>query len=179
MFLLYEGDEENAQNNMTISKGYNDIMLSTYEKLSQFCTIAFFDDCTLYNKSNKYGKLFVIDPCDYETLQIWFDSDLQLEQNKLDVIDIATGKKLNNESCMDKYIVNVDPRRAVIDLNYFLSKIEQCENNRQNEIIKLTAKEFPLMPISSDFDLKKEIHRIGSDNYLEMTVFPLLQNVRV
>lgn len=173
---VFEGEEE-SQQTVKITKGYNDIFISTYERLSQYCSLVFQDDSTLYKKTKKQGKLMIIDPYDYETLNILFDNiDDTINEDKVDIIDIATGRKLRNSLCLDKYLVNVDPRKAIIDQNYFLNKIELCENNRQTEISLLTAKQFPQQPVFDDFDLKKEIHKISADTYLEMTVFPLLSN---
>lgn len=176
---FFEGDDDNLQTNVLISKGFNDILLSTYERLNHYSTLVFYDDSSIYNKTEQNGKLLVIDPYDYETLHILFDHGLDKDPNKVDVVDIATKKKLDSKSCLDKYLVNVDPRRAIIDINYFLSKIEVCEVNRQTEITKLTAKEFPHYPLTSDFDLKKEIANISCDSYLEMTIYPLLRNVSI
>ena len=60
----------------TVSKGYNEIYLDLVDKLTQNCSFVMVDDYS-YSKSHndKHGKLFLIDPYDSETLQIFFDTD--------------------------------------------------------------------------------------------------------
>ena len=163
-----------------ISKGYNNIYLTQVEKLSQYCTLIIQDDYHFFKKhrdSGNNGKLLLIDPFDYDTLQIFFDSDLDRVKDKIDVIDVVNKTKLRYEYCIDKYIVNVDPRKA-IEKNYLLNKIDLCETNRINEIKAIGTNEFPIIPKSHNFNIEKEIKKIRSDKYLEMTVFPLLTTVR-
>lgn len=183
----FDGDSKNNLN-LNIVKGYNDILLSTYEKLAQYNSLLFLDDNTLYidnnynnynnNKSQK-GKLVVIDPYDYETLNIVFDNNLHIDQNRVDIVDIVTGQKLDNQACMNKYLVNIDTRKAILEANYFELKIQECENNRKCEIMKLTQNKKPLMPLNNNFDLKKEIQKIDSGSYLEMSIYPLLNSVNL
>lgn len=172
---FYEGNNIPAR----ICKGYNNIFLTEVEKLSQYCSFVILDDYNFYKENNNSnGKLMLVDPYDYDTLQIFFDSDLDKYPNKIDVVDVANKSKLKYEYCIDKFIVNVEPRKAIMEKNYFLNKIEICETNRINEIKSIGVKEFPIIPISQDFDLEKEIKKISSDKYLEMTIFPLLSTVR-
>lgn len=171
------GDEENNVLDKKIVKGYNQILTTMYEKLVDYSSLALIDDASLYNKTKKNGKLIIIDPYDYETQHILFDSDLENDLEKVDFIDIATGKKLDNQKCLNKFLVNVDPRKAITDFNYFVSKVDFCEKNRENELKVLKMKEFPYIPDFADFDLKKEIHELSCDTYLEMSIFSLLQRV--
>jgi hypothetical protein len=173
---FYEGNNIHAR----ICKGYNNIFLTENEKLSQYCTLVILDDNNFYKKNgNKHGKLMLIDPYDYETLQIFFDSDLDKYPDKIDVVDVATKKKLSFEYCIDKYLVNVEPRKVIMDKNYFLNKIEMCENNRIIEIKSIGAKQFPIQPLTDNFDFQQEIRKLSSDKYLEMTMFPLLHTVNI
>lgn len=147
------------------------------EKLEQYCAFVILDDHSFFtNNNNKNGKSFLIDPYDYETLQIFFDSDLHKETEKVDVIDIVNKKVLNSEYCKNKFLVNVDPRKVISDSNYFMSKIEICEANRIMEIKSFGAKEFPLQPLPNNLNLMDEIKKISSDKYLEMTIYPLLHS---
>ena len=148
------------------------------EKLEQYCAFVVLDDHSFFSHNdNKAGKSFLIDPYDYETLQIFFDSDLHKDTEKVDVIDIVNKKKLNLEYCKNKFLVNVDQRKVISDSNYFMSKIEICEANRITEIKSFGAKEFPLQPLPSNLNLNEEIRKISSDKYLEMTIYPLLHSV--
>jgi hypothetical protein len=169
---------ENAFSNL-VCKGYNKIMATTYEKLSEYSTVGFVDDSSIFLKKKKNGKLILIDPYDYETHHIIFESDLEKFPDKIDIIDIATGKKIDNNKCLNKYLINVDPKKAITDLYYFMNQILACEQNRKEEIRNLSVKEFPYIPDYDNFDIKKAIHSISSDTYLEMSIFPLLQRVNL
>jgi hypothetical protein len=160
-----------------MTNGLNNIYLTQVEKLSQYCSFVILDDYNYYKKKeDKHGKLLLIDPYDYDTLHIFFDTNLNEHPEKIDVIDIVTKNKLKYEYCIDRFLVNVDPRKA-IEKNYFLNKIELCENNRILEIKAIGSNEMPIIPISQSFNIEKEIKRIRSDKYLEMTIFPLLTTV--
>lgn len=128
---------DNNSNNEEIKviKGYNEIYLNTLEKLSIRSSLAFIDDHDFYLKNDKQnGKIIPIDPFDYETLQIVFDCDLQTNPNKIDLIDVVSGKKIDLKYAMNRFIVNVDPRRVVLDVNYFYNKVDLCETNRTMEV---------------------------------------------
>ena len=147
------------------------------EKLIQNSTFIILDDYSFYiNNNNQHGKLFLIDPYDTETLQIFFDSDLHINPNKIDVYDVVTKKKLSPAYVMNKYIVNIEPYRAILDINYFTNKINECINNRKSELIKMQSKETPIIPLEEEFSIENEIQKIPGANYLQMTVLPLLHN---
>jgi len=172
-------EDENNDETVKISAGYNNIFLNIMEKLAQYSSFVILDDHSFFqNNQNKGGKLMLVDPYDYETLQIFFDSDLHLFHDKINVIDIVNKKKLNYNYCINKFLVNVDPRKVISDTNYFTSKIEICEANRIQEIKAFGSKEFPIQPLSDHLNLKEEIRKISSDKYLEMTIYPLLHSVK-
>lgn len=157
--------------------GYNDIYVNLMDHLTQNCCFALLDDYRHYKEAgNKGGKLYVIDPYDTETLQIFFDTDTDENPDKIDIVDVVTKKKINRESVLNTFLVNVEPYRAILDINYFTNKIEECINNRKAELNRMMGKELPNIPLTSDFDYQKESAKINSDAYLQMTVFPLLHN---
>ena len=159
-----------------IEKGYNEIYLNFLDKLTQNCTFCILDDYSNYkNSDNKNGKLLLIDPYDVDTLQIFFDTDLHKYPEKINVIDVVTKNKIPLEKCLNKYIVNVEPYRAIIDINYFNNKIQECVTNRKNELLKMEGKEQIEIPEES-LNIEEEISKIPGDIYLKMTVLPLLHN---
>ena len=169
--------DENNQGNVQPCVGYKDIYLTFMEKISQNCTFCILDDYSYYIHNNhKHGKLFLIDPYDVDTLQIFFDIELDKYPEKIDVIDIVTQKQLSQEYYMNKFVVNVEPYQAVVDINYFSKKIEECIHNRKSELIKMQAKDIPLIPKDIQLNYKNEMNKLPGDIYLEMTVLPLLQN---
>lgn len=147
------------------------------DRLAQNCCFALIDDYNYYKENNnKNGKLYLIDPYDTETLQIFFDTDTDIYPDKIDIIDVITKKKLNRESVLNTFLVNVEPYRAIVDNSYFTNKIEECVNNRKSQIERMKGKEIPIIPYNADLDYVNESKKLNSDAYLQMTVLPLLHN---
>ena len=173
-----ENNENENKLNPEINTGYKDAYLSFMGKLTQNCTFCILDDYNYYIKNgNKHGKLLLLDPYDIDTLQIFFDADLHKNPDKIDVINVVTKQKIPLENCLNKFVVNIEPYRAIIDINYFNHKIEECVNNRKEEITKMQGShsQFPLE--EEHFDLnQEELKKIPGDLYLKMTVLPLLHN---
>jgi len=174
-------NNENADNNDNlkpeINTGYKDAYLSFMGKLTQNCTFCILDDYNYYLKhENKHGKLLLVDPYDIDTLQIFFDVDLHKNPDKIDIIDVVTKKNIPLNECLNKFVVNVEPYRAIIDINYFNHKIEECVNNRKEEITKMQGKQ-TIQPIEDEnFNayMQEEFKKMPGDLYLKMTVLPLL-----
>ena len=177
---FYQKENENKseeQLKAEIISGYKDSYLNFIGKLTQNCTFCILDDYINYKKNNfKHGKLLLLDPYDVDTLQIFFDSDLNKYPEKIDVIDIATKKRIPLENCLNKYVVNVEHYRAIIDINYFTHKIEECVNNRKNELLKMEGKEVVEPTQDENLNIEEKIKKIPGDLYLKMTVLPLLHN---
>ena len=147
------------------------------DKISQNCSFCILDDYSYFiHNGNKRGKLFLIDPYDVDTLQIFFDIELDKYPEKIEVIDVVTQKKLSRDYYMNKYVINVEPYKAIVDINYYLNKIEECINNRKSELLKMQAKDIPLIPTDTNLNFQNEMQKLPGDVYLEMTVLPLLHN---
>ena len=169
--------DNNNQGSIQPIIGYKEIYLSFMEKISQNCSFCILDDYSYFiHNGNKHGKLFLIDPYDVDTLQIFFDIELDKYPEKIDVIDVVTQKPLSKDYYMNKYVINVEPYKAIVDINYYMNKIEECINNRKSELIKMQAKDIPLIPKDINLNFEKEMQKLPSDVYLEMTVLPLLYN---
>ena len=172
----YYQDDKN-QGGIQPSIGYKDIYLSFLDKISQNCSFCILDDYSNFiTNGKKHGKLFLIDPYDVDTLQIFFDIELDKYPEKIDVIDVVTKKQVSKEYYMNKYVVNVEPYKAIVDINYFLKKIEECIHNRKSELLKMQVKDIPIIPKDENLNFVKEMEKLPGDIYLEMTVLPLLQN---
>ena len=174
---------ENADNNNNlkpeINTGYKDAYLSFMGKLTQNCTFCILDDYNYYLKhENKHGKLLLVDPYDIDTLQIFFDVDLHKNPDKIDIINVVTKKNIPLNECLNKFVVNVEPYRAIIDINYFNHKIEECVNNRKEEIIRMQGKQIiqPIEDENFNIYMQEELKKMPGDLYLKMTVLPLLHN---
>ena len=174
----HSSNNEN-QINPEINKGYKDSYLTFIGKLTQNCTYCILDDYNFYKKhDNKHGKLLLVDPYDIDTLQIFFDVDLHKNPEKIDIINVVTKKNIPLENCLNKYVVNVEPFRAIVDINYFNHKIEECVNNRKEEISIMQGKQIsqPIEDENFNILMQEEIKKMPGDLYLKMTVLPLLHN---
>ena len=169
--------DSNNQGSIQPSVGYKEIYLTFMDKISQNSSFCILDDYSYFmSNGKKHGKLFLIDPYDSETLQIFFDVELDKYPDKIDVVDVVTHKKLSKDYYLNKYVVNVEPYKAIIDIHYFLEKIEECIHNRKSELLKMQGKEVPIIPKDEFLNFNSEMNNLPGDIYLEMTVLPLLQN---
>ena len=90
------------QEPVKLNTGYNQSYLSFMDKLSQNCTFCILDDYSNFHNNNfKSGKLLLIDPYDIDTLQIFFDTDLDKYPDKIEVIDVVTKNKIPLEKCLN------------------------------------------------------------------------------
>ena len=157
--------------------GYNEIYLTFMDKLTKNCIFVLMDDYSNYiNSGNKNGKLLLIDPYDIDTLQIFFDTGLKEDPDKINIINIITKEKIDREYALNRFLVNVEPYRAIVDSNFFNNKIEECINNRKAEILKMQGKEEVILTEEEGFDPQNEMNKLPYDIYLESTVLPLLHN---
>ena len=169
--------DDNNQGSIQPSVGYKEIYLSFMDKISQNCSFCILDDYSYFiHNGYKHGKLFLIDPYDVDILQIFFDIELDKYPEKIDVIDVVTRKQLSKDYYINKNVVNVEPYKAIIDINYYTKKIEECINNRKSELLKMQAKEIPLIPSDINLNVEKEMQKLPGDVYLEMSILPLLHN---
>ena len=180
-FYSKNNNEENNEENKLkpeINTGYKDFYLSFMGKLTQNCTFCILDDYNYYKKhDNKHGKLLLVDPYDIDTLQIFFDVDLHKNPEKIDVINVVTKEPIPLDDCLNKFVVNIEPYRAIIDINYFNHKIEECVNNRKEEITQMKGSQSAFPAEEETFELnQEELKKIPGDLYLKMTVLPLLHN---
>lgn len=81
------------------------------------------------------GKLFLIDESDQSTHQIFFDDNIS-EDPQCSIVDIRnafTGEKIEYKEAIDKYMVQVEPNKAILDDNYFIKKLYECEVRKLEE----------------------------------------------
>lgn len=93
----------------------------------------------------------------------------------MDVRDIVTGDKLPYHKVLGKYVVKVEPVRAILESDYFIKQIEACEQARDHELqhegvpedYQEEHKEMPL----DDF---AKLQTLPTEDYLAKTVLPVL-----
>ena len=100
---LEEFYHEEGAPQVRIVRGFNSIYLGIMEKLAQSSTFVLVDDYPFFESTNfQGGRAFLVDPYDHDTLQIFFDTDLEKFPDRLQVIDIANGSRLDIKDCMNK-----------------------------------------------------------------------------
>jgi hypothetical protein len=82
----------------------------------------------------------MIDQADYNTQQIFFDDNAEyMEDCIIDCRDVVTGKQIPYDKFIDMYVVMVHPTNAIMEMDYFIKKIEQAETKRDEEIARAEA----------------------------------------
>ena len=100
--------------------------------------------------------------------------------------DLVTGESIPNAKFMNMYVHKVQPARAILEGDYFIRAIEECEAARDEEIRKVEAGiEGPALimepkkeqVLESDWD---KLMKLPDAEYLMRTVLPeLYQGMRV
>ena len=86
------------------------------------------------------GKPLFIDQADYQTHHIFFDDNAnEGEDCIVDVRDVITKEIIPYEKFINKYVVKVEPNRAILEVDYFIKQIELAEQNRDQEIERVEA----------------------------------------
>lgn len=108
------------------------------ETLKKYSTMTVQDDEFNWNASGRKkdnGKLLLVDQADYNTLHIFFDDRAHAEDDCIiDVRDAVTKEVLPYKKFINKYVVKVEPHRAILEGDYFIKMIELIERNRDDEI---------------------------------------------
>ncbi len=154
--------------------GVREIYSNLLASLRKVRSYAIQDDYSYWaakKESAAGGKLLLIDETDYGTHQIFFDDNIGENpiHSILDVRDLTTGEPVSYGRAMNKFIVQVESSRAILEDDYFIKKVEECEQRRAEEIesIEHIAQ---LSPCA-----EKEWAALGhfaADEYLSKTVLP-------
>ena len=117
-----------------IYKDTIDQYIQILETLKKRSAMAIHDDRAA-QASQKGGKLLLVDPADYGTQHIFFDdSAYEGEACQVDVVDAVSGSKLEYKNVIGKYVVKVEPQRAIMEADYFVKLIDAAEQKRSEEI---------------------------------------------
>ena len=94
----------------------------------------------------------------------------------VDVRDVITKDILPNKRFMGRYVVRVEPHRAILEPDYFIKQIELAEQNRDEEIEKVEAG-IEEKDEEVDANLENEwekLQKLPNEEYLMKTVLPVL-----
>ena len=127
----------------TIIRDHLEIYQTILEALKKHSVMAIQEDFPAYKASgysNDRAKMMLIDQADYNTQHIFFDDNADSAESCIvDVRDVITGEALPYKKFMDMYVVKVHPHRAILENDYFVKLIEQCEAKRDDEIRRVEA----------------------------------------
>ena len=132
----------------------------------------------------------MLDQADYQTQHIFFDDNAdEGEDCIVDVRDIITGERIEQSKYMDMYVVKVHPHKAILEPEYFIKKIEECEMKRDEEIRRIEAGIEETEPKTGHQSMAsldgsetewEKIQKMDDASYLMRTVLPVLyQGMRV
>lgn len=66
---------------------------------------------------------------------IFFDDNIEENDPSIvDARDVRTKEELPFETTKDTYLVQVHPVEAILDPNYFVKKVKQCETRRRKNM---------------------------------------------
>jgi hypothetical protein len=84
---------------------------------------------------NEAAKPLFIDQADYQTHHIFFDDNANEDEDCIvDVRDVITKEIIPYQKFINKYVVKVEPHRAILEVDYYIKQIEIAEQNRDLEI---------------------------------------------
>ena len=70
---------------------------------------------------NEVGKLLLMDQSDYQTQHIFFDDNADPNEDCIvDVRDAVTKEILPYNKFINRYVVRVEPHRAILETDYFV-----------------------------------------------------------
>lgn len=79
---------------------------------------------------SQFGKPFIIDPADKNTLNLFFDDNIDLSDNKKNIISpihAKTGRPiLIGELADRKQVISVDTLEAILNENYFINLVDEA-----------------------------------------------------
>lgn len=109
--------------------------------LQNYSTMAIQEDFENW-KDNDYhrevAKLQLIDQTDYDTHHIFFDDQANEDDECIvDTRDVCTNEIVSYLQQINKYVIKVEPYRAIMEPDYFCQMIEMAEKNRDEEIQRI------------------------------------------
>lgn len=99
------------------------------------------DDYENWNENDQHrevSKLMLIDQADYGTQHIFFDDNADEDEDCIvDTRDVVSKEIVPYRRMKNRYVVRVEPHRAILEPDYFIKMIEMAETSRDDEIEKV------------------------------------------
>jgi len=85
--------------------------------------------------SSEHAKLFLIDQEQDNVQNIFFDDNADEDDDCIvDARDVFTSEVITYGKMINKYVVKVDPLKAILEPDYFVKLIDVCEVARDQEL---------------------------------------------
>jgi len=157
-------------------------LMEVWESTNNF---AIKDDYSYWSEkdfSPNSGKFILINETDRGLHQIFFDDNIHSdpEFSIVDIRNFNTGESIPYNDAINTYMVQVDTIRAILDDEYFIKKINECEKNRAEQFVELKELERlypsikPMMPLI--YEGLKKISRECTKNPVKSLARFLLNN---
>lgn len=115
-------------------------MLAVLQKSSSMAINDDYDNWKDNDFHCEAAKPLFIDQADYGTHHIFFDDNAnEGEDCIVDVRDVITKEIIPYEKFINKYVIKVEPHRAILEADYFIKQIELAENSRDLEIERVES----------------------------------------
>ena len=154
-----------------------------FDTLNKFGSMIISEDYQGWKENDfhrEVSKLLLIDQGDQSTHHIFFDDNADEGENCIiDTRDIVTKEIVPYKKQMGRYVVKCDPLKVILEPDYFIRMIEQCEENRSTELANLEKGIFEDMDELKDREKVVEtewqkLQNMPNDEYLMKTVLPVL-----
>jgi len=162
------------------------IYQSLQETLKKFSTVAIQDDYQNWKENDHHrevAKLLLVDQADYSTQHIFFDDNADQDEDCIvDVRDAITKEIVPYQKFINRYVIKVEPHRAILEPDYFIKMIEVAEQNRDEEIERVEAgmddpavqqDDKQEMEVAEDNEWQR-LQELPNEEYLMKTVLPVL-----
>lgn len=125
------------------------------------------------------SKPLFIDQADYQTHHIFFDDNADFGEDCIvDVRDVVTKEILPYDKFINRYVVKVEPHRAILEVDYFIKMIELAEQNRDLEIERVELGIAEQAPEEEEADQATReweyLQSCSNEEFLMKTVLPVL-----
>eukprot|EP00742_Colponemidia_sp_Colp-10_P007748 GILJ01008353.1.p1 GENE.GILJ01008353.1~~GILJ01008353.1.p1 ORF type:complete len:539 (+),score=66.74 GILJ01008353.1:192-1619(+) len=133
----YYSDEIN-RGEVSVHRGFSNIHIATEQVLKNHSVLAFSDDYDWWAKNEcraDAGKLLLMDAADSNCQHIFFDDNIENDNGSIvDVRDCISAEPLHFGHVKNTYLVKVDSIKAIMDINYFIQSVNECEQRRSEEL---------------------------------------------
>ena len=99
--------------------------------MKKFSSMAIQDDYENWNENDQHrevAKLLLIDQADYQTQHIFFDDNADEDEDCIvDARDVISKEIISYNKIKNRYVIKVEPHRAILEPDYFIKMIEIAE----------------------------------------------------